>query len=124
MSIDIWVTSSFTRELKKLKKANYPIHLITRCLKYIINNNEDKRKQMKDHQLTGQWRKYREFHPARISNESDKRFDQWIVIYLREGSKLKLTLVATGDHSILHRKDPDKVIKVSKRLEANHSSKH
>lgn len=125
MSVDIWITNSFARELKKQKKANYPIHLITKCLGYIVNNNEDKRKQIKDHQLKGQWKNYREFHPARISNESGKQFDQWIVIYLREGSKLKLTLVATGDHTILHKINPNKAIRASKlltKIEINHNS--
>jgi len=39
MSIDIWLTSTFVRELKRLKKAHYPIHLITKCLSFIINDN-------------------------------------------------------------------------------------
>lgn len=53
MSIDIWLTSTFVRELKRLKKAHYPIHLITKCLSSIINDNKEKRIQMKDHQLKG-----------------------------------------------------------------------
>lgn len=53
MSIDIWLTSTFVRELKRLKKAHYPIHLITKCLSFIINDNKEKRIQMKDHQLKG-----------------------------------------------------------------------
>lgn len=45
MSADIWVTSTFARELKKQKKKNYPIHLITKCLQYIIDNDSDKCKK-------------------------------------------------------------------------------
>lgn len=108
--------SSFARELKKLKKAHYPIHLITKCLSFIINDNHEKRIQMKDHQLKGEWRRYREFHPIRISNKSSKELDQWVVVYSIEGSKLKLTLVTTGNHSIFNKTKPDKIIKNTKYL--------
>lgn len=116
MSVDVWVTSIFARELKKQKKANYPIHLITKCLSYIINDDQEKRAKMKDHQLKGKWKKYREFHPARISNSSGKELDQWVVVYIREGSKLKLTLVASGDHSIFNKVKPARAIKNTKYL--------
>lgn len=114
MSAEIWITSTFARELKKQKKANYPIHLITKCLKYIVKNDSKKRIQMKDHQLHGQWKKYREFHPARIGNVSGKEFDQWVVIYRWEGSKLKLTLAASGDHSIFNKFNPNQITKSNK----------
>lgn len=116
MSIDIWLTSTFVRELKRLKKAHYPIHLITKCLSFIINDNKEKRIQMKDHQLKGEWQKYREFHPARLSNKGGKELDQWIVVYSIERSKLKLILVTTGDHSIFNKTKPTKVIKNTKYL--------
>lgn len=114
MSVDIWVTSTFARQLKKLKKENYPIHLITKCLKYIITNDTENRIKIKDHQLYGQWNNYREFHPARISNISGKEFDQWVVIYSWKDSKLNLTLVATGNHSIFNKLNAKQITKSSK----------
>lgn len=118
MKIEIWATSTFTRQLKKLKKANYPVHLITVCLKYILQGNQDKKRIIKDHQLSGQWRDYREFHPARISNYSGSKYDQWIVIYKKPSSKVKLILVATGNHSILHKLKPKRTVRNAKQLKS------
>lgn len=118
MKAEIWATSAFIRQLKKLKKDNYPVHLITICLKYIVQDNQDKKHVIKDHQLTGQWQAYREFHPARISNYSGSEYDQWIVVYKKYGSKIKLTLVATGNHSILRKLKPRKTIRSTKKFES------
>lgn len=110
------VINSSNETIKMAKKAHYPIHLITKCLSFIINDNHEKRIQMKDHQLKGEWRRYREFQPARIGNKSGKELDQWIVVYSMEGSKLKLTLVTTGNHSIFNKTKPAKIIKNTKYL--------
>ncbi|WP_241408989.1 type II toxin-antitoxin system YafQ family toxin, partial [Lactiplantibacillus plantarum] len=48
----------------------------------------------------GQWRGYREFHPARYENYG-KNYDSWIVIYQLNHNELVLLLVATGSHEIL-----------------------
>lgn len=58
-------------------------------------------KQIKDHALKGNWRGYREFHPARYGNYG-KNYDNWIVIYQLDHDELILLLVATGSHEILN----------------------
>ncbi|WP_158179101.1 type II toxin-antitoxin system mRNA interferase toxin, RelE/StbE family, partial [Lactiplantibacillus plantarum] len=54
-----------------------------------------------DHALKGNWRGYREFHPARYGNYG-KNYDNWIVIYQLDHDELILLLVATGSHEILN----------------------
>ncbi|MGA3275927.1 type II toxin-antitoxin system mRNA interferase toxin, RelE/StbE family [Lactiplantibacillus pentosus] len=58
-------------------------------------------KQIKDHAFKGNWRGYREFHPARYGNYG-KNYDNWIVIYQLDHDELILLLVATGSHEILN----------------------
>ncbi|VFI64363.1 mRNA interferase YafQ [Lactiplantibacillus plantarum] len=93
-------TKSFDRELKKLAKKHFPITVLKPCLKAIVEQDVLVLKRIKDHALKGQWRGYREFHPARYENYG-KNYDSWIVIYQLNNNELVLLLVATGSHEIL-----------------------
>ena len=73
-------TKSFERELKKLVKKHFPITVLKPCLEAIVEQDVLVLKQIKDHALKGNWRGYREFHPARYGNYG-KNYDNWIVIY-------------------------------------------
>ena len=57
-------TKSFERELKKLVKKHFPITVLKPCLEAIVKQDVLVLKQIKDHALKGNWRGYREFHPA------------------------------------------------------------
>ncbi|QAS69984.1 type II toxin-antitoxin system YafQ family toxin [Oenococcus sicerae] len=94
-------TESFERELKKLAKKHFPIAILKPCLKAIIKQDNSTLKQIKDHPLAGNWRGYREFHPARYGNYG-KNYDSWIIIYRLDRDELVLLLVATGSHDILN----------------------
>ena len=65
-------TKSFERELKKLVKKHFPITVLKPCLKAIVKQDVLVLKQIKDHALKGNWRGYREFHPARYGNYGKK----------------------------------------------------
>lgn len=100
---EVYVSPTYKRELKKLKRKHYPIKLISVCLRAILKNDTKQRMKIKDHPLKGKWKGYNEFHPARISNLNN--YDQWLVIYKISHQKLILTLVATGDHEILNKRN-------------------
>lgn len=99
--MEIEYSSTFKRDLKRLKRKHYPVHLITACIEAIVDRDAIKLRIIKDHALSGKWSKYREFHPARINNTSGKQFDQWIVVYCIDNDRIVLTLIATGNHDIL-----------------------
>lgn len=95
-------TSKFKRQLRKLAKKHYPVATLKLCVRSIIKQDIKVLKQIKDHKLSGKWKDYREFHPSRVGNYSNK-YDGWVVVYKVENNKLILTLVATGNHDILDR---------------------
>ena len=80
--VEIYFSPTYKKELKKLKKKNYPIKLIIH------------------------WKGFNEFHPGRLSSNSNLNYDQWIVIYTFSKNKLILTLVSTGNHEILTKHKP------------------
>lgn len=98
--IKIERTHIFDRELKKLSKKHYPIKVLSPCLRIIIYRNITLLKRIKDYSLHGNWKGYREFHPARYGSYGHQ-YDNWIVIYKLENRKLILTLIATGGHQLL-----------------------
>lgn len=98
----IKTTSAFERQLRKLARKHYPISLIKECLKAIVERDVTTLRKIKDHELEGNWKGFREFHPARIGKQG-RQLDGWIVIYQIEKETITLTLVATGDHEILER---------------------
>lgn len=79
----------------------YRITVLKPCLEAIVEQDVLVLKQIKDHALKGNWRGYREFHPARYGNYG-KNYDNWIVIYRLDHDELILLLVATGSHEILN----------------------
>lgn len=99
--MEIKYTSSFLRELKKLRKKHYPVKLLSNCLKAISEQDINTLRRIKDHALQGKWNGYREFHPSRYSNYG-KNYDQWIVVYKINKDQLVLTLISTGTHEILN----------------------
>lgn len=99
--MQIQSTTSFERELRKLARKHYPITVLTPCLAAIIKQDGPILRKIKDHALRGKWKGYREFHPARYGNYS-RGFDDWIVVYCLADQRLKLILVTTGNHKILH----------------------
>ncbi|GAA2867088.1 hypothetical protein [Lactobacillus intestinalis] len=52
-NIRIYISPTYKKELKKLKRKNYPVELISICLKAILENDTSKLKKMKHHQLKG-----------------------------------------------------------------------
>lgn len=95
-------TPKFKHQLKKLVKKHYPVEVLVPCLEAIINKDEKILKKIKDHKLTGAWKNYREFHPARYASFG-KKLDSWIVIYEIRKEEVILVLVTTGDHEILNK---------------------
>ncbi|WP_260983189.1 type II toxin-antitoxin system YafQ family toxin [Lactobacillus johnsonii] len=108
-NIRIYISPTYKKELKKLKRKNYPVELISICLKAILENDTSKLRKMKHHQLKGKWKGYNEFHPSRIGNFNNSTYDQWIVVYSLNHNELILTLVTTGDHKILDKHAPSKI---------------
>lgn len=104
--VEVYFSPTYKKELKKLKKKNYPIKLITQCLKAIIAQDNKILKKIKHHSLQGNWKRFNEFHPGRLSSNSNLNYDQWIVIYTFSKNKLILTLVSTGNHEILTKHKP------------------
>lgn len=51
--VEIYFSPTYKKELKKLKKKNYPIKLITQCLKAIIAQDNKILKKIKHHSLQG-----------------------------------------------------------------------
>ena len=92
-------TGAFDRQLQKLARKHYPIDLIKNCVTAIIERDNETLRKVKDHELEGSWKRYREFHPARIGKQG-RQLDGWIVIYRVNKNEILLRLVTTGDHDI------------------------
>ncbi|MFC6290124.1 type II toxin-antitoxin system YafQ family toxin [Levilactobacillus angrenensis] len=78
--------------------------LIATCIQAIITDDDAVKKRIHDHALQGQWKGFREFHPARLQNHGG-HYDGWIVIYQLNRDFLTLTLVTTGSHEVLRMAD-------------------
>lgn len=115
-NIEVYVTPTYKKELKRLKRKHYPIKLITKCLTAIINNDRKTLKRIKNHNLKGNWNEFNEFHPARIADLGNAKYDQWIVVYNLKHTKLTLTLATTGNHEILNKHDPNTILKTQYKL--------
>lgn len=83
-------TTAFKKEYKRLVKRNYNIDLLDNVVEMLLNGQKLPQKN-KDHQLTGNWKDYRECHI-----EPD-----WLLVYRIYEEKLILSLVRTGTHSDL-----------------------
>lgn len=83
-------TSQFKKDYRKVKRQNKD----TTCLDKVIlmlANGEKLPAQMRDHELSGEYKSFRECHI-----EPD-----WLLIYKIRDDKLVLVLMRTGSHSDL-----------------------
>ena len=90
MKYKIKTTTQFKKDYKLLKKQNKDIEL----LKVVIDklaNGETLEPKYKDHDLSGNWKGYRECHIL----------PDWLLIYHKVENTLVLTLTRTGSHSNL-----------------------
>ncbi len=83
-------TASFKKDLKRITKRGYNITLLNDTVEMLLSGTTLPEKY-KDHQLTGNFKNFRECHIA----------PDWLLIYRIEESVLVLTLIHTGTHSDL-----------------------
>lgn len=88
---ELVTTSTFRREYKNLVKRNYDMSLLDNIVEMLLNGKELPPKN-KDHNLTGNWKGYRECHI-----EPD-----WLLVYRVYEDALILSLTRTGTHSDLN----------------------
>ncbi len=85
----IW-TSVFKKDYKLAIKRNKDISLLDDIITK-LSDGEELPPNNKDHELTGNWKGYRECHIQ----------PDWLLIYKIENGILALTLTRTGTHSDL-----------------------
>jgi len=83
-------TSRFKKDYKIIKKRGYDIVLLYEVIKMLANDIPLPEKYQ-DHNLTNNWKGYRECHVT----------PDWLLIYKKEKGKLILLLTRTGTHSDL-----------------------
>lgn len=86
----VQMTSKFKREYKLSIKRGYDIRLIDEVIKMLANDILLPEKY-EDHNLTSNWKGYRECHVT----------PDWLLIYKKEKDKMILLLTRTGTHSDL-----------------------
>ena len=89
-------TTKFKKDYKQAIKRGCNIELLKKVVKLIAKGDQQQRliDEYGDHQLSGNWKNYRELHI-----EPD-----WILIYYIDEEYLVLTLVRNGTHSDLFNK--------------------
>ena len=90
MKYEIQPTNRFKKDLKLCKSRGYDINLISDIIKRLSNGDKLEEKY-KDHDLSGNWSGYREYHIQ----------PDWLLIYKIDGNELILYLTRTGTHSDL-----------------------
>lgn len=88
--LEIKQTSSFRKDLKLLMKRKYNMNLISEVVNRLASCQKLDKKY-KDHELTGNFKGYRECHIQ----------PDWLLIYKIDNKQLILTLTRTGSHSNL-----------------------
>lgn len=88
--LEVKFTSKFKKDYKLIKKRGMNINLLKEIVGKLANNIPLEEKY-KDHELTGNYKGFRECHIQ----------PDWLLIYLVEDDKLTLTLTRTGTHSDL-----------------------
>ena len=88
--LEVKFTSKFKKDYKLIKKRGMNINLLKEIVDKLANNIPLEEKY-KDHELTGNYKGFRECHIQ----------PDWLLIYLVEDNKLTLTLSRTGTHSDL-----------------------
>jgi len=81
-------SSQFKKDLKKAKRQGKDLNLLQSVI-ITLANEETLEERFRDHDLTGNWRGYRECH---INPD-------WLLIYKADGDELKLARL--GSHSEL-----------------------
>ena len=84
------MTSTFKRDLKKLKKRGYDLSLMNSVITK-LQYGETLDIKYKDHALKGNWKGFRECHIA----------PDWLLVYEIIENICVLSLVRTGSHSDL-----------------------
>jgi len=90
MSLQVIWTSKFKKDYKLAIKRGLNINLLDNAIR-MLANNQSLPEDYHDHQLSGNWKGFRECH---ISPD-------WLLIYKIEKNILVLTLSRTGSHSDL-----------------------
>lgn len=88
--LEVKFTSKFKKDYKLIKKRGMNTSLLKEIVGKLANNIPLEEKY-KDHELTGNYKGFRECHIQ----------PDWLLIYLIEDDKLTLTLTRTGTHSDL-----------------------
>ena len=83
-------TAQFKKDYKGAQKRNRDITLLDKVI-LMLANGEKLPESMRDHDLSGNYRGYREYHI-----EPD-----WLLVYKIQDDKLLLVLARTGSHSDL-----------------------
>jgi mRNA interferase YafQ len=85
---EIFRKSQFKKDFKRILKQDKKPDEFKEVLRILVSEKEIPEKY-KDHQLTGNWKEFRELHIQ----------PDWLLIYKIEGETL--TLIRTGSHSEL-----------------------
>ena len=83
-------SAKFRRQYKLMKKRGLDMSILKKVV-FILEKGEQLPPKYRDHELTGNYRGYRECHL-----QSD-----WLLVYKYEHDKLILSLYRTGTHSDL-----------------------
>lgn len=86
--LDVVLSNQFKKDLKLIKKRKYNIKLLESIVDKLANE-ESLPKKYKDHELTGNYKGFRECHI-----EPD-----WLLVYRVNDKELFLFLSRTGTHS-------------------------
>ncbi len=90
MKLNVVMTSSFRKDIKRLKKRGYNIALLEAVVEMLANCQELPPKYS-EHRLSGNWSGFMECHIL----------PDWIMVYRIINEELILTLQRTGTHSDL-----------------------
>ena len=84
-------TTQFKKDFKRILKQGYDIKELEEVIRKLANQ-EILEERYCDHQLSGEWKDFRECHIR----------PDWLLIYLVKSDELVLTLTRTGSHSELN----------------------
>lgn len=90
MKYTVEITSGFKHDFKVIKKRGYDLSLLFDVVDMLLKG-EILPEKYKDHNLTGNFKGYRECHIQ----------PDWLLIYKIDNDKLILLLTSTGTHSDL-----------------------
>lgn len=88
--LEVKITSKFKKDYKLIKKRKLNVNLLKQVV-FKIANEIPLEEKHKDHELTGEYKGFRECHIQ----------PGWLLIYLIEDQTLTLTLTRTGSHADL-----------------------